>query len=82
MENQKELYGIYYGSREYAKEAGDPLLDVVEACSKEEAERATTVSGMGAGLWAVPISFFDKTDQHWRVEQIKGFWNQKNVQKD
>lgn len=70
-----ELYGIYYGSREYAKEAGDPLLDVVEAKSKEEAETKSSANAMGAGIWAVSVSFFERTEQFWRVEQIKKRFN-------
>lgn len=73
----KELYGIYYGSREYAKEAGDPLLDVVEASSKEEAEAISTANGNSAGLWAVSVSFFENSGQKWQVEKIKSFWDKK-----
>lgn len=47
-------WNIYYLSREYAREHGDPLLGVVEAETKEEAERKANVSGLGgvAGCWA------------------------------
>lgn len=45
---------IYHGSREYAREHGDPCLGVVKAESKAEAERIALQRGMGgvAGVWA------------------------------
>lgn len=47
---------IYHGLREYARETGDPLLGVVEAASKDEAERLAAERGLGVagvGCWAV-----------------------------
>jgi hypothetical protein len=55
-------WAIYHGSREFAHEQGDPLLGVVEAGSKEQAEEVAARDGQiasracpGAGLWAVRI---------------------------
>lgn len=54
---------IYYGMREYACEVGDPLLGVVEAETKEQAEAIARKRGLGArlstgragaGVWAAP----------------------------
>ena len=49
---------IYHGMREYAREAGDPVLGIVEAESKDEAERLAARQGLssaGAGYWAVAV---------------------------
>lgn len=47
-------WSIYHGSREYAREHGDPLLGTVEADTKAEAERIARSRGIGgtAGVWA------------------------------
>jgi ketol-acid reductoisomerase len=47
-------YNIYYLSREYAREHGDPLLGTVEAESKDDAEALAMAQGMGGvvGVWA------------------------------
>jgi len=46
-------WNIYYESREYAREQGDPLLGIVEAYTQEEAERLARERGLGgtAGVW-------------------------------
>lgn len=53
-------WAIYIGSRELAKEMNDPLLGIVEADTKEQAEEIATKTGeiaskavAGAGFWAV-----------------------------
>lgn len=55
-------YRIYYGSREYAKICGDPLLGEVEADSKEDAEDKAIKLGLndvpGVGVWACPTKLF------------------------
>jgi hypothetical protein len=51
-------FAIYFRDREYAREAGDPLLCVIDAASKAEAEAIAYRSGIqsfGAGLWAWPL---------------------------
>lgn len=55
------VWNIYYQSREFAKEMGDPLLGQVQAENAEEAlaraERDPEIACKaypGAGLWAVP----------------------------
>lgn len=47
-------WNVGYLDREYAKQMGDPVLDVVKATSKEEAEHIATLNGMGGinGVWA------------------------------
>ncbi len=47
-------WGIYHQDREYAREAGDPRLGMVEATSKSEAEAAARRQGLRGptGLWA------------------------------
>ena len=50
-------WGIYHRDREYAREAGDPCLGVVEAPTKPEAEaeaRRQRISGP-TGRWAHPL---------------------------
>jgi hypothetical protein len=48
------IWHIYFGSREFARERGDPLLGTVEAETKEDAERIAISRGLGgtAGVWA------------------------------
>jgi hypothetical protein len=53
-------WAIYIGSRELAREMNDPLLGIVEADTKEQAEDIAAKSGeiagkavAGGGLWAV-----------------------------
>ena len=55
-------WAIYFASREFARERGDPLLGTVEAQSKEQAEERAARDGdiasrayPGAGLWAVKV---------------------------
>lgn len=45
---------IYYKNREYARQTGDPLLGVVEATTKEEAELKARQQGLGGcvSVWA------------------------------
>ena len=47
-------WGIYHQDREYAREAGDPCLGVVEAATKPEAEAQARRRGISGptGLWA------------------------------
>ena len=47
-------WGIYHQDREYAREAGDPCLAVVEATTKPEAEAEARRRGISGptGLWA------------------------------
>ena len=49
-------WGIYHRDREYAREAGDPCLGIVEATSKSEAEAEANRRGISGptGLWAYP----------------------------
>jgi len=49
--------GIYHRDREYAREAGDPCLAVVEATTKPEAEAEARRRGISGptGLWAHPL---------------------------
>ena len=57
--NGEELsrWGIYHRDREYACEANDPRLGMVEATSKSEAEAAAHRQGLRGptGLWAHPL---------------------------
>ena len=50
-------WGIYHRDREYAREAGDPCLAVVEAATKPEAEAEARRRGISGptGLWAHPL---------------------------
>ena len=57
--NGEELsrWGIYHRDREYAREAGDPRLGMVEATTKSEAEAEAHRQGLRGptGLWAHPL---------------------------
>lgn len=57
--NGEELsrWGIYHRDREYAREAGDPCLGMVEAAGKSEAEAKARRRGLRGptGLWAHPL---------------------------
>ena len=57
--NGEELsrWGIYHCDREYAREAGDPCLGMVEATSKPEAEAEAHRQCLRGptGLWAHPL---------------------------
>jgi hypothetical protein len=48
---------IYHQDREYAREAGDPCLGVVEATTKPNAEAEARRRGISGptGLWAHPL---------------------------
>lgn len=53
-------WAIYHASREFAREAGDPILGTIEADTKAQAEELAAKDGeiasravAGAGLWAV-----------------------------
>ena len=50
-------WGVYHRDREYAREAGDPCLAVVEATTKPEAEAEARRRGISGptGLWAHPL---------------------------
>jgi hypothetical protein len=55
-----ERWAIYIGSREMAKHLDDPLLGIVQADSKEQAEELAAKDGQiasrampSASLWAV-----------------------------
>ena len=50
-------WGIYHRDREYAREAGDPCLGMVEAASKSEAQTEAHRQGFRGptGLWAHPL---------------------------
>lgn len=50
-------WAIYYRDREYAREQGDPLLGMVEAETKEQAERLACAQGLAGvyGVWAWPV---------------------------
>lgn len=52
---EKRKYEIYHRDREYARISGDPCLGLVEASSKEEAERKAIAQGFNlpTGAWAV-----------------------------
>jgi hypothetical protein len=41
-----QLWGIYYTDREYARVAGDPLLGVVAASTKTDAEEGAIRQGL------------------------------------
>lgn len=51
----KQLWGIYFTDREYAKMMGDPLRTVIEAPSKETAEEIAKRYGFREP-WAHPIT--------------------------
>ena len=49
------IWNVHYKSREFAREHGDPLLGVVLAMTKDEAERkGAHLDQRQAGVWAVP----------------------------
>ena len=47
-------WNIGYQDREYARLMGDPVLDVVKATNKEEAEHIAIINGVGGvnSVWA------------------------------
>ena len=52
-------FGIYFRDGKFARSLGDPLLAVVEASSKQAAERIAKSRGIRAnrsGLWAWPLN--------------------------
>ena len=51
----RQLWGIYYTDREYARLLGDPLRTVVEASSKSAAEEAAGKLGFESP-WAHPVT--------------------------
>jgi hypothetical protein len=51
----RQLWGIYYTDREYARLLGDPLRAVVEASSKSAAEEAAGKLGFESP-WAHPVT--------------------------
>ena len=55
--DQPGRWGIYHRDREYAREAGDPCLAVVQAATKPEAEAEAGRRGIvgPTGLWAHPF---------------------------
>lgn len=61
LDPSKQLWGIYYGSREVAREHNDPLLDVVIASSEEEAvneAKKSKINDHGAGFFAASLSYY------------------------
>ena len=50
-------WGIYHRDREYAREAGDVLLGIVNAKTKAEAEAEARERGLSGptGIWAHPL---------------------------
>lgn len=68
------VWNIYYESREFAREMGDPLLGRVEAESFEEAVekawKALEIAGkvvFGAGLWAVRKDLIESREARHRA---------------
>ncbi|MCC5664800.1 hypothetical protein LC653_12950 [Nostoc sp. CHAB 5784] len=57
-------FNIYYDDSEYARVMGNPVLGVVEAGCKDEAEILASKNGLGgtAGVWAVEV----QQDQEWK----------------
>ena len=53
--SDRQLWGIYYTDREYARLLGDPLRTVVEASSKSAAEEAAGKLGFESA-WAHPVT--------------------------
>ena len=51
----RQLWGIYYTDREYARLLGDPLRTMVEASSKSAAEEAAGKLGFECP-WAHPVT--------------------------
>lgn len=51
----EQLWGIYYTDREYARKMGDPLLGVVAAPTKANAQEAAIKHGL-PDSWAHPLS--------------------------
>lgn len=61
VKSGKQLWGIYYTDREYARVMGDPLRTVVEAPTKLAAEEVAARLGFSAP-WAHPV----------RPEEVEG----------
>ena len=61
---RRQLWGIYYTDREYAREVGDPLRTVVEAPSKIAAEEAAARLGFG-DPWAHPVTAEQARNAQW-----------------
>ena len=58
------LWGIYYVDREYAHGQGDPLRTVVQAATKEEAEREAVRLGFDSP-WAHPVTETEAQEAEW-----------------
>ena len=63
-----QLWGIYYTDREFAREMGDPLRTVVEACSKLAAEEEAARLGFG-DAWAHPVTLEQAIKAKWLPQQ-------------
>ena len=59
-----QLWGIYYTDREFAREMGDPLRTVVEACSKTAAEEEAARLGF-YDAWAHPVTLEQTVKANW-----------------
>jgi len=92
---EKQLFGIYYASREFAKQQNDPLLDVLAAQSQEEAESIAKISvkDHGMGVHAVSLKHYEdgyknstngsdlKAAYLVLSKEIKDMWSHKNKAK-
>ena len=60
----KQLWGIYYTDREYAREIGDPLRTVIEAPTKQAAEETAGKLGFESP-WAHPVTTEQARNAQW-----------------
>src|SRR5438552_6062138 len=60
----KQLWGIYYTDREYAREVGDPLRTVIEAPTKQAAEETAGKLGFESP-WAHPVTTEQSRNAQW-----------------
>ena len=63
-ETAPQLWGIYHLDREYARELGDLLRTVIEAATKEEAEREAERLGF-TFAWAHPVTSEEIAQAQW-----------------
>jgi len=64
-----QLWGIYYIDREFAREMGDPLRTVVEACSKAAAEEEAARLGF-YDAWAHPVTLQQAIKANWLPQRL------------
>jgi hypothetical protein len=59
-----QLWGIYHGNQEHARELGNPLRTVVEAPNKLIAEETAARLGFG-DPWAHPVTSEEARNAQW-----------------